>query len=237
MRRVIALLSIPLVALLAACGSADAGPNGPNDPADVKPAASDVLAMSDDFEFVFMPGANISNVEWDVEVEYDTSDVGAVFDYYNAELVAMGFTQSSIDRDDEEVEAEYTNAAGLDVDIEVERDDGRVEVDLDIDDFTGPYPTGFSLTSFAGFDLPIYGGATVYDVEWDFNFDHPSNDAEEVFAYYDTHLQSLGWVQTELDDGDDDELEAEYEKDGVHLELEAEGDTEVELEFNKLRFY
>src|SRR5690606_13030941 len=132
----------------------------------------------------------------------------------------------------------YSNAtSGLDIDIEVERAANRVAVDLDIDDFTGPFPPGFSLPSFAGFDLPIYAAAAAADAERDFNFAHPSDGSTEAFDYYDDHLQSLGWVQTDLDDGDDDELEAEYEKDGVHLELEAEGDTQVELEFNKLRFY
>lgn len=228
------LLSIPLLALLAACGSAAAGPQ---DPTAVKPAASAVLAMSDDFEFVFMPDEPISDVEWDVEIDYDTRDVGAVYDFYDNALSTAGFTRIGIDRSDDEVEAEYTNPAGLEVDIEVERDDGRVEVDLDIDDFTGPFPTGFSLKSFAGFDLPIYPAADVRDVEWDFNFDHPATAVQDVFDYYDRHLQDLGWTQVELDDDDDDEWEAEYERENVHLELEAEGDTEVELEFNKLRFY
>lgn len=237
MRTILTLLALPLLAVLTACGAAAAGPDGPQDPSAVKPAAAQVLAMSDDFTFTFMPGASISNVEWDVELDYETSDVQAVFAYYDAALVGLGFTQTSLDSGDDEVEAEYSNADGLDVDLEIERDDGRVQVDLDIDDFSGPYPAGFSLKTFAGVDIPIYDGADVVDVEWDFNFDHTSNGAQEVFDYYDGHLQSLGWTQTDLDDGDDDELEAEYVKDGVHLELEVEGDTAVELEFNKLRFY
>lgn len=238
MRPVLLLLALPLLALLAACGSAQTGPKGPQDPTATKPAAATVLAMDDDFAFTFMPGETISEVEWDVEIDYDTRDVQAVFDYYHAQLTAAGFAQTSLDGGGDEIEAEYSNATtGLDIDIEVEREDDHVQVDLDLDDFTGPVPAGFSLKSFGGFDLPIYPGADVDDVEWDFNFDHPSTDPEQAFAYYDGHLQDLGWVQTELDDGDDDEREAEYEMDGVHLELEVEDGTEVELEFNKLRFY
>ncbi len=241
MKKVLGLFAIPIVMLLAACGAVDAGnlgPDGPGDPLTAKPAATEVLAMDDDFTFTFMPGVAIDDVEWDVEIEYATRDVQAVYDFYDAELKALGFTRTDIERDDDEVEAEYENTfTGLEIDIEVELDDGRVEVDIDIDDFTPPFPAGFSLTSFAGFDLPIYDGATVVDVEWDFNFDHPSSSVEAIFAYYDGHLQDLGWKQTEVDDGDDDEMEAEYVRDGVHLELEVEDDGEVELEFNKLRFY
>ncbi|HET8984652.1 MAG TPA: hypothetical protein VFN03_02725 [Trueperaceae bacterium] len=160
-----------------------------------------------------------------------------MFDYYDAELVALGFTRTSIERDDDDIEAEYVNGDGIEIDLDVELDDGNVEVDLDIDDFTGPYPTGFSLTSFAGISIPIFHEVAPLDVEWDFNFDHPSTDVAAAFAYYDGHLQDLGWTQTEIDDGDDDEMEAEYVKDGVHLEVEVDDDTEVELEFNKLRFY
>ncbi len=237
MRRLLSILAIPLLALLAACSTAAEGPQGP-DPRLVKPAAVDVIAMSDDFAFTFMPGETIADVEWDVEIDYDTRDVQAVYDFYHAELTAAGFTRTDIEAEDNEVEADYTHTTtGLEIEIEVERDDGWVQVDLDIDDFTGPFAPGFSLTSFGGFDLPIYGGAEVADVEWDFNFDHPSTNTQEVFDYYDGHLQDLGWTQTELDDGDDDELEAEYENDGVHLELEVEDNSEVELEFNKLRFY
>jgi len=235
MKKRLVLLVVPLMALMVACGAVTEPQ--PRDPIDVKPAAEAVLAMSPEFAFEFMPGETISNVEWDIEIEYDTRDVDAVYDFYDAELAALGFTRTSIERESDEVEAEYVNGAGIEIDIEVELDDGRAEVDLDIDDFTGPYPAGFSLTSFAGIDLPVYQGATVVDVEWDFNFDHPSTDVEAAFAYYDQHLQDLGWSQTDIDDGDDDEMEAEYVKDGVHLELEIEDDTEVELEFNKLRFY
>lgn len=242
MRRASLLLTIGLALLLTACGTAGPGPddpNGPNDPdpTDVKPTATQVLAMSDEFDFTFMPGEDIADVEWDIETDYDTNDVQTVFDFYDTELTAAGFTQTDIETEDNEIEADYSNAAGVNIEIEVEIDDGNVQVDMDIDNFTGPFPTGFSLTEFAGLDIPIYDGADVVDVEWDFNFDHPNTGVQAVFDYYDGHLQDLGWTQVEFDDDDDDEMEAEYEMDGVRIELEVEDNSEVELEFNKLRFY
>lgn len=239
------LLSAAVMLLLSACADAgNGGGGGPQpDPTDIKPSAIAVLAMSDDFGFTFMPDAPLAELEWDVEIEYDTSDVEAVFAYYDAQLLAEGFTQTDLERSGDEVEANYEGATGLTVELEVEReDDDDVQVDMDTDDFGGPFPTGFTLTEFAGFATPIYPDADVRDVEWDFNFDHPETDPEAVFTYYDDLLQSLGWNVVEIDDDDDDEREVEYrfEDEDVYLELEVEEDdagTEVELEFNKLRFY
>lgn len=229
---------LSLATLLAACGTSAGSPTPPEpDPTEVKPAATVVLALDDGFQFRFMPGEAVTDVEWDVELEYDTRDVEAVFDYYDDALAGQGFTRTDIDRGDDDIEADYENGDGLTIELEVELDDGRVDVDFDVDDFVGPFPAGFSLTEFAGLELPIYPDADVVDVEWDFNFDHPGTDTEAVFDYYDQHLQDLGWTQTELDDGDDDEWEAEYVNEGVHLELEVEDDSEVEIEVNKLRFY
>jgi len=229
---------LSLATLLAACGTSAGSPTPPEpDPTEVKPAATAVLALDDGFQFRFMPGEAVTDVEWDVELEYDTRDVEAVFDYYDDALAGQGFTRTDIDRGDDDIEADYENGDGLTIELEVELDDGRVDVDFDVDDFVGPFPAGFSLTEFAGLELPIYPDADVVDVEWDFNFDHPGTDTEAVFDYYDQHLQDLGWTQTELDDGDDDEWEAEYVNEGVHLELEVEDDSEVEIEVNKLRFY
>lgn len=234
------LLSAAVMLLLSACADAgNGGGGGPQpDPTDIKPSAIAVLAMSDDFGFTFMPDAPLAELEWDVEIEYDTSDVEAVFAYYDAQLLAEGFTQTDLERSGDEVEANYEGATGLTVELEVEReDDDDVQVDMDTDDFGGPFPTGFTLTEFAGFATPIYPDADVRDVEWDFNFDHPGTPLEEVFAYYDQHLQDMGWTRTEFEDGDDDELEAEYVREGVYLELEVEDGGEVEIEVNKLRFY
>lgn len=222
--------------LVVGCGSAGGGPNQP-DPRDSKPAVATALALDEAFELLYMPGVDVHDLEWDVEIEYATTEVGAVFDYYDSELLDRGFARTSLERSDDEVEADYRHGSGLEIELQVELDDGRVEVDLDADDFEGPFPAGFTLTAFSGLDLPFYPDAEVLDVEWDFHFDHPGADLDAVFEYYDEHLVSLGWERTEIDDGDDDEREAEYVNEGVYLELEVEEGGEVEIEVNKLRFY
>lgn len=160
-------MGVAALAVLAACDSASAGNGGGNgndqpDPVDVEPSAVEVLALSDDSTFEFMPGAPLAEREWDVEIQYATRDVGAVFDFYGAALVAEGFTRTGIERGDDEVEADYANdATGLTVELEAELDDGWVQVDMDTDVFLVPFPTGFTLTEFAGFETPIYPGADV----------------------------------------------------------------------------
>lgn len=237
------LLGALAVLVFAACSPAEAGPT---DPVSLKPSAATVMEMSDEFTFEFMPGETIDDIEWDIEIEYNTRDVQAVFDFYDAELRALGFNQVDIELDDDdEVEAEYRNTnTGVWVELEVERDDGRVDVDMDIEDprsyASGDLVPPFSMTEFLDWDVPIYPDASIRDVEWDFNFDHPNTDAQAVFNYYDELLQDLGWTQTDIDNDDDDEWEADYRQDGVHIELEVEednGGAEVELELNKLRFY
>ncbi len=241
MKHLPVLLGATLLLSLVACGAGTGGgpsgdPGSDPDPLDVKPSASQVIQLSDGFEFTYMPGAPIADLEWDVEVEYRTANVQAVFDFYDAELVNRGFVRTDLEQDSDEIEADYVDADGMDIELSVELEDGRVEVDLDSDDFNGPFPAGFTLTSFSGLDLPFYD-ADIADVEWDFNFDHPGTSLDDVFAYYDGHLIDLGWQRTEIDDGDDDEREAEYVNEGVYLELEVEEGGEVEIEVNKLRFY
>ncbi len=246
------LLGILTVLLLAACGNGNGGPTSPDpdpdpDPVASKPSAEAVLALDDQISFQYM-NVTTDDLEWDVEIEYDTRDVRAVFDHYDASLQSQGFDQRDLEvDDDDEIEAEYRNTTtGVWVELEVELEDGDVNVDLDVEDprsyADGSTIPAFSLTGFIDLDIPVYPGADVLDVEWDFNFDHPETDPEAVFTYYDDLLQSLGWNVVEIDDDDDDEREVEYrfEDEDVYLELEVEEDdagTEVELEFNKLRFY
>lgn len=236
---------VAAVLLFAACSGVDAG--GPIDPVTLKPAVAAVMALDDEIAFEYMPNERIDDLEWDVEIEYDTRDVQAVFEHYDTLLKAAGFDQVDIEVDDaDEVEAEYRNTTtGVWVELEVERDDGRVDVDMDIEDpriyLPGDALPPYSLTEFLGFELSLYPGATARDIEWDFSFDHPDADGQAVFDHYDGVLQGLGWNQTDIDNDDDDEWEADYRQDGVHLELEVEDEgsdgVEVELELNKLRFY
>src|SRR5690554_1165214 len=105
---VLGLLGALAVMVFVACSPADA--NGPTDPVSVKPSAATVMAMSDEITFEFMPGEAIDDIEWDIEIEYNTRDVRAVFDFYDAELSGLGFDQVDIEVDDaDEIEAEYRN--------------------------------------------------------------------------------------------------------------------------------
>lgn len=247
------LVGVLAVLLFAACSPADANGGNPDpdpdpdpdpNPTVVKPSASAVLALDESFDFAYMPGEPVDDLEWDIEIEYDTTDVEAVFAHYDSVLLGLGFAQEDIERDEDEIEAEYRNADGVWIEIEVERDGSNVDVDMDVED-PRTYPDGsvlepFSLTEFQEWTIPVYPDAAVRDVEWDFNFDHPETPAQDVFDHYDQALQDMGWIQTAIDDDDDDEWEADYRMDGVHIELEVEDDdegTEVEIELNKLRFY
>ena len=237
---------IPIVALLvliAGCQSATAGEGG--GPAVDKPPVGAVFAAGDDFELRYMPGVPVSDREWDVELEYDVRDLQGIFDHFDAQLVAAGFQRFDLEEDSDEIEADYHRASdGLRVDLEVELDGGWTEVDLDID-APGPPASGeewFDLSSFAGLVLDFdYPGASIVDVEWDFDFEHPASavSASEAFDYYDGLLAGMDWSRYDLEI-DGEEYEADYVRDGVRLELEVERDDgmiEVELELNKARFY
>lgn len=243
-----AVLGVLVALVLAACSPADAQDNEP-DPTDVKPAVAAVMALDGTAaaDFQYMPNEIIDELEWDIEIEYNTRDVRMVYEHYHNLLTEeLGFDQWDLEvDDDDEIEADYLNTTTMVwVEIEVERDDGRVEVDMDIEDprtyAADAVPSGFSLTEFMGWDIPVnIAGVTIRDIEWDFSFDHPETDYRAVIAYYDQHLQDLGWNRTDVED-DGDEWEAEYRQDGVHIDLEVEEDddgVEVEIELNKLRFY
>lgn len=230
--------------LFVACSPVNA--EGPQSPTELKPSTTTVLALASDFSFPYLPGARVRDLEWDIEIEYNTRDVRAVFDHYDEVLTGLGFDQRVMKKDHvDEIEAEYRSATtDVWVELEVELDDGRVEVDLEFEDphtyeVSDVIPP-FSLLEFMGWEIPVYADATVYDVEWDFGFFHPGEDPEEVFEHYDGVLQDNGWAQTSIDNDDHDEWEADYRQNGVHLELEVEaesGGAEVEIELNKLRFY
>lgn len=240
------LLALGLVAAfaLAACSSANGDGNKP--PEEPKPNPNTALELTDDVGFQYLPGAQVTELEWEIEVKYNTQNVRAVFDHYEAALTDLGFTLVEKEKDhQDEIEAEYLHAGtGVRADLEVELDYGRVEVELEFKDPKVYEPTDtippFGLLGFGDFEVPVYPGATVFDVEWDFGFFHPTEDPLATFEHYDQVLQDLGWVQTEIDNDPDDEWEADYRQDGVHLELEVEaerGGAEVEIEVNKRRFY
>ena len=55
-----------------------------------------------------------------------------VYVYFDAQLTAQGWQQTSIENDDDEIEADYTRE-GCELEFELERDDGRYELEIDID--------------------------------------------------------------------------------------------------------
>ena len=239
----LALVGFLAALVIAACSPADAGPNGP-DPTQYKPEPVEVLNLDDELAFVYYPGVDLFDLEWDLELEYVTREIADVYEHYKDTFDGLGFELDSEDIESSEIDAEFSNADGVELSIELERDDGRVEVDIDIDadgTYTAEEAADPSPTSFLGMTIPVFPGVTVRDVEWDYNFDHPGGNGQQVFEHYDEQLQNRGWDITKIDNDDDDEWEADYRQPNrVHLELEVEdedGVTEVEFELNKARFY
>lgn len=225
-----------------ACSPADAGPGTP-DPTQFKPAATLVMELDNELDFVYYPGADLTNLEWDIELKYVTREIADVYAHYHGVFEGLGFTRTGYDPESGEIDAEYINANGVEISIELERDDGRLDVEIDIDApgvYSAEEAANPSPTSFLGMDIPVYPGVAIRDVEWDYNFDHPGSEAEQVFQHYDEQLRNRRWELTEIDD-DGGEWEADYRQPNrVHLELEVEregGLTEVEFELNKARFY
>lgn len=226
-----------------ACSPADAGPGTP-DPTQFKPAAVEVVGLNNELDFIYYPGADLANHEWDIEFEYVTREIADVYAHYHDVFTDLGFTRTNYDAESSEIEADYRNTDGVEISVELERDDGRVDVEIDIDApgvYSGEEAANPSPTSFLGMDIPVFPGVTIRDVEWDYNFDHPDTEGALVFEHYDDQLQLRGWDLTEIDNDDDDEWEADYRQPNrVHLELEVEQEgrlTEVEFELNKARFY
>ncbi len=54
-----------------------------------------------------------------------------VYSYFDGQLTAQGWGQTSIENEDDEVEAEYTRE-GRELEFELERDDGGFELEIDI---------------------------------------------------------------------------------------------------------
>ena len=237
------LAAVFLTFMLSACAQGGNGPsdgdgNGTPPPGSgSRPSGIEVIEVVSDSGFdLDLFGSSATNLEWDIEIEFNTNDMNAVYNYYVSWLEDLGATVEREDRDSDEIEADF-RSDDFDAEISVELDDGRVEFDFDVDVRDG---VEFDILQFSGEEFPIYENAEVYDVEWDFNYDHVGASAQDVFNHYDNWLRNNGWTQRDIDDDDDDEFEAEYHREGVWLELEVEADdgvVEVEWEINKARFY
>ena len=81
------------------------------------------------------PGATETRIETDdldseVYFQADASPQ-ELFEFYDAELVALGWQRTELEEDDE-IEAAYTRD-GRELEVELERDDGGFKLELDVD--------------------------------------------------------------------------------------------------------
>ena len=64
--------------------------------------------------------------------------IDTVYEHFHSELGAQGWQRTELERDDDEIEAEYTRE-GRELEFELERDDGRYELEIDIDGDNASY--------------------------------------------------------------------------------------------------
>lgn len=76
--------------------------------------------------------APLTELEWEVELKHDTRDVQRVFRWYDEGLRAQGWPRTDIERDSDETQARYV-LDGMRLELEVELDDGRVEVEFELE--------------------------------------------------------------------------------------------------------
>jgi hypothetical protein len=239
MKVLLITLTLATTLLLAACNNAQTQPTPPEaDTTPSRPTASQVLENNRDFTLSNAPDLEILEREWDLELDYATADTEAVFNFYDSSLTSQGFVQTSLERDGDEVEADYQRD-NLRIDLEIERDDGDVQVDFDVTE-TAPIASeeSFTLERFAGVNVPFFE-AQITEIDWEFRIDYRTTDLEALFAFYNDALTSQRWERTSLEQNGD-ERDADYRKENVELELELELEdnvTQVEIEINKERFY
>ena len=241
--RFISIVALLLTLLLSACAQDSGGGQSDGDgappPGEGRPLGIEVIQVIQeggfDIDYYAEP---VSNLEWDIEIEFDTRDLEQVYDFYVAWLEdELGATVIEEEREGDEIEANFSRTGDFEGEISVDLDDGRVEFDFDVDVFDS---SEFDILAFSDENFPLFP-EDVHDVEWDFSYEHSTGTPQEVFDHYDAWLTANGWTQDNVDDDDDGEFEAEYSRQGVWLELEVEddddGSVEVEWEINKARFY
>lgn len=75
--------------------------------------------------------AALLKLEWEVELLHDTGDHRSVFAWYDDGLRAEGWERTGLDRSSGETEARYV-LGDLRLELEVEREDGFVEVEFEL---------------------------------------------------------------------------------------------------------
>lgn len=232
-------IAATLVALTACTAAQD---SSTGDPSPGGPSASQVLSVTEDFSLAYLEGVELLEREWDIELEYDVQDVSSVYSHYHDIWIGAGFVRGELEVESDEIEAEYAHADGRRAEIEVELDDGRTEVALQLDDpSTVADPDPITTRGLGTLEIPLFD-AEVVEIEWEIEIDYPASatTVQDAYDFYHDALTNLGWVVTE-GESEWDEIEADYyDKDGVELELEVElddGRIEVEIELDKDRFY
>jgi hypothetical protein len=213
--------ALPALFLLAACASGATQPRQPG-----SPEQPSVLEL----QLSPVPSASVLKREWEVEIEYDSQDSQAVFDFYDAELAAQGWTRVSFEQDGSDFDADYRKD-DLELELEVELDSGKVEVEIEIDE-TLPQGGAYSLTSLPGLELAFVPSLSVLELEWDIDTDYDSQDVAGIFSHYAALVEGQGWRRVSYEE-EDGEIEATYRKEGLELELEVElddGKVEVEID-------
>lgn len=129
--------ALPLLTVIAlsACATT-AAPNTPGNP-----DGADDVVINQTAGLSAYPGAGGSETVpegLDSRTSFNTdASLEEVYGYFNGELVDQGWQQTSIETEDDEIEAEYVRD-GRELEFELERDDGRYELEIDVDgDNTG----------------------------------------------------------------------------------------------------
>ncbi|MFA5568872.1 MAG: hypothetical protein WC972_09500 [Trueperaceae bacterium] len=194
---------------------------------------TDTVHSTLNFGIYFMPDVPVSQLEWELELEYDLDDVAAVYDHYDQALMRLGFSRTSYESDDDKIEARYA-WAGLRASLEVESEDHGTRVDLEIEGHASASDgSAFRFDEFGGINFPFFN-ATITAIEWQVEFRHTTRDYERVFRYYDQGLLSQGWYRTAakygvgtasanyVNGGQKIELAVERKRDYVSVDFELE---------------
>jgi hypothetical protein len=216
-----------LLLCVTACGAQPAPSDPPTngDPPSPPPAVAQ-------FALETAPSYTALEREWEIDIEYQSTDLEGIFAFYDQDLQAQGWQRVSLERESGEIEADYRKD-GLELALEVELEDGRkIEVEIDIEELTVS-GARYDLSGLPGLTLNFVPDVRILAREWDIDIRYDSTDVEGIFAHYDGLLQGQGWRQTDIE-RDANEIEADYRRDGSEagLEVEVEDGRFVDVELD-----
>lgn len=133
------LMALSATLVLTACGAA-ATPSTPGDTGD----NGDDTVINETAGLDAYPGSTATDI---IPTGLDTrttfaadASLDEVYSYFDGQLTAQGWQQTTTERDDDEIEAEYTRD-GRELELELERDDNGFELEIDIDGDNADYDT------------------------------------------------------------------------------------------------